>query len=209
MNEDESSACEVRPATYEDLDWIFQLEILTYSARHAVARQTLERWFGSNPNGFSIITQNGRRIGHLTFVPLRPTILRSFLQGTLLEQDIHAESLYTPEEKHLVRSLYVESIITGSNEHSALPIKALTCLAHDFVPLISRICDPINLESVYALAASGRGERLMKGLGFSLVRGGQERADLRSLYVARFSSLQVKILELYNRRRKKKERIQN
>lgn len=147
---------------------------------------------------------NGRRIGHVTILPLRPKILESFVQGTIVEQDIHEDSLYTPGEKHLIRNLYCESIIIDSPKgHSTLTIKALTCLARDFLPLIGRICDPTNLENVYALAASGPGLRFMKGLGLDQVKSCQERADQRALYVAKFSTIKANISELYNRRLRK------
>jgi hypothetical protein len=153
---------------------------------------------------------NGRRIGHITIVPLHEKILESFVQGTILEQDIQADSLYKPAEQHLVRNIYVESIIIDSpNGHSILPIKALTCLAQDFMQLMSRVCNPTNLENVYALGASGRGEGFMKGLGFVPVKSGQERADQRTLYVAKFSNLQTNISELYNRRLRKNAELES
>jgi len=195
--------CYANPATPEDLDWIFGREIDSYTPQYAVARQTLEQWYGVNPDGFSILTMNGCRIGHLTILPLRPNILESFDQGTIVERDIRADCIYTPTEKHLTRNLYIESIIAGSSHaHSTLPIKALTCLARDFVPLISAICDPANLENVYALAASGSGERFMKGLGFDQLKSSQQRAGQHALYVARFSTLRDNIGALYNRRLK-------
>lgn len=211
MREGQSgTVCHAHPATIEDLDWIFRLEIEAYSPLHAVARQTLEQWYGRNPGGFSVLTMNGRRIGHITIVPLHEKILESFVQGTILEQDIQADSLYKPAEQHLVRNIYVESIIIDSpNGHSILPIKALTCLAQDFVPLMSRVCNPTNLENVYALGASGRGEGFMKGLGFVPVKSGQERADQRTLYVAKFSNLQTNISELYNRRLRKNAELES
>jgi hypothetical protein len=200
--------CHANPATPEDLDWIFQLEIDAYSAQYAVARRTLEQWYGSNPDGFSILTINGRKIGHITIVPLHPKILRSFVEGTIVEQDIQGDSLYTPREKHLIRNLYFESVILDSSKGpSTLPIKALTCVARDFFPLIRRICDPTNLENVYALAASGPGERLMRGLGFDQVKSAQERSDHRALYVAKFSTLNANISALYDRRLRKDAEI--
>lgn len=200
-NGEDGTTCEVNPATVDDLDWIFRLQIDTYSAQYAIAKQRLERWYGRNPDGFSVLTMNGRKVGHLTFVPLRANILESFVRGTLVENEIHEDCIHPPEEKYLIRNLYVESIILDSPKgYSKLPIKALTCLAHDFVPLIRRICDPANLENLYALAASGRGERLMKGLGFKQVTSGQERPDRRALYASTFSALKLQVSELYNRR---------
>lgn len=205
MRESERSIpCQAQPAMPADLDWIFQLQIEAYSAQYAVARQTLDRWYGSNPGGFSILTLNGHRIGHLTMIPLHPRILDSFVQGTILEQNIHGDCLHTPEEKHLVKNLYFESIIIDPAQgQPILPIKALTRLAHDFVPLISRVCEPGNLENVYALAASRRGERFMQALGFCLIKIGQEREDRRALYAAKFATLRSNISKLYDRRLRK------
>ena len=202
LSEVENGAiCEARPATPDDLDWIFQLQIDAYSAQHAVARTKLEQWYGSNPDGFSIVMMNGRRIGHLTIIPLRLNILQSFADGTILEQNIHAEHLYGPSERHLIRNLYVESIIIDSPRGpSTLPITAFAHLARDFLPLMSRIGDPVRLENIYALAASGRGERFMKGLGFLPVQSTQPRADQRTLYVADFGTVSARISELLNRR---------
>ncbi len=207
MNEVEtkdSTLCEMSPATPADLDWIFQLQIKAYSAQYAIARKTLERWYGRNPDGFSVLTMNGRRIGHLTLIPLRADALESLLLGKLVENEILEDCIHTPDQKDLIRNLYVESIILDSSLGlSKLPIKALTCLAHNFVPLMSRVCDPTTLESLYALAASGRGERLMKGLGFKQIQSGEARKDERALYAAGFASLKTNISKLYERRLRK------
>ena len=196
--------CQANPAMPEDLAWIFRLEIDAYSAQHAVARKKLDQWYAGNPDGFSVLTLNGRKIGHLTIIPLRPNILESFVQGTIREQDIHDQHLYPPQEKHLIRNLYVESIIIDSPGGPSVPIIAFARLACDFIPLMSRICDPARLENIYALAASGRGERFMKKLGFVPVKGSQARADGRTLYVARFAAVRVRIAELLSRRLKNK-----
>src|SRR5260370_17171368 len=102
------TVCYAHPATPEDLDWIFQLEIDAYSAQYAVARRTLEQWYCSNPDGFSILTKNGRKIGHITIVPLRPKILKSFVQGTIVDQYLHQHFIYTPRNKHLIQTLYFQ-----------------------------------------------------------------------------------------------------
>lgn len=195
--------CKVNPATRADLDWIFQLQIDAYSPQYAISRQKLEQWYGRNPDGFSVVEINGHKVGHLTLVPLRENVIDSFILGKLLENEIHEECIHAPEEKHLIRNLYVESIILDpQNGHYTLPIQALTRLAIDFVPLIRRVCDPDNLENLYALSATGRGERLMRALGFKQVKSGQERLDQRALYSASFNDLRLNITGLYDRRRR-------
>ncbi len=199
------SAYDVRPATPEDLDWIFRLEVDAYSAEYAVARRTLDEWYCANPEGFSVLTMNGEKIGQITILPLRPVLLESFIRGTILEQDIHGASLYTPAERELVRNLHVESIIVRSPlGRSTPPLKALVCLGRNFPHLIQRICEPANLENVYALSASGQGESFIKGLGFRRVGNAQDKTRPRGLYVAEFRTVKNNIAELYNRRVRRK-----
>ena len=191
----------VRPATLEDLDWIAGLEIEAYTAEHAVARRKLDEWYRANPEGFSVIAAGGQRIGQLTILPLRPALLDGFVRGRILEQDIHGESLYSPAERGSVRNLHVESIIVRpQGGRAAPPLRALMCLGRDFMPLIRRVCEPENLEKVYALGASGRGERLMAGLGFSRVPGARHETESRALYVAKFGTLKANVCGLYHRR---------
>ncbi len=191
----------VRPATPEDLDWIARLEIEAYTAEYAVARRKLDEWFCANPCGFSVLTMGGRKMGHITLLPLRPALLDSFARGTIREQDVQGASLYTPAERELVRNLHVESIIILPPEgRSAPPLKALVCLGRNFIPLIARVCEPENLENVYALGASGPGESFLRKLGFTLVTNARDSTDPRGLYVTKFSALEAKIHGLYVRR---------
>ena len=191
----------VRPAAPEDLDWIARLEIEAYTAEYAVARAKLDEWFCANPCGFSVVTMGGRRVGQLTLLPPRPELLDGFARGTIREQDVSGASLYTPAERALVRNLHVESIIIlPPDDRSAPPLKALVCLGRNFIPLFARVCEPENLENVYALGASGPGESLIRKLGFTLVTGARDSTDPRGLYVASFSALEAKIHALYVRR---------
>lgn len=196
--------CGVRRAMPDELDWIFRLEIEAYSAEYAVARRTLDEWYCANPEVFSVLTMHGQKVGQITILPLRPGLLESFMRGTILEQDIHGASLYTPAERELVRNLHVESLILRSPEGRSMPpLKALMCLGRNFIPLIHRVCKPANLENVYALGASGRGESFITGLGFRRVESYQDKPTPRGLYVAEFSALKDNISRLYNRRRKR------
>jgi hypothetical protein len=191
----------VRPATADELDWIFRLEMEAYSAEYAVARAKLDEWYCANPAGFSVITKEGEKVGQITLLPLRPALLAGFERGTILEQDIRGASLYGPAERALVRSLHVESVILRPPEgRSATPLKALTCLGRNFLRLIRRVCEPSNLETVYALGASGRGESFMTGLGFTRVESAHDEAAPRRLYVANFSALKDNVAGLYHRR---------
>src|SRR5215213_7408708 len=86
----------VRPATPDDLDWIFRLEVDAYSAAFAVARTKLGEWFCANPCGFSVLTMNGEKVGQITMLPLRPALLDGFARATIREQHIGAAGLFHP-----------------------------------------------------------------------------------------------------------------
>ena len=194
----------VRPARADDLDWIFRLEIDAYSAEYAVARRTLDAWYCANAEGFSVITMCGEKVGQITLLPLRPVLLDSFNQGTIPEQDIHAAGLYTPAERELVRNLHVESVIIQSaHGRSTPPLQALVCLGRNFVPLVRRVCEPANLDNVYAVGASGRGESFIRRLGFRRVGDAEDQTGPLGLYVANFNALEANISQLYNRRIRK------
>ncbi|HWS99346.1 MAG TPA: hypothetical protein VN256_03665 [Pyrinomonadaceae bacterium] len=191
----------VRPAAREDLDWIFRLEIDAYSAEYAVARRTLDEWYCANPEGFSVLTMNGEKVGQITLLPLRPALLEGFDRGTILEQEIRGADLYAPAERELVRNLHAESIIIRSPQGRSMPpLKALMCLGRNFITLIGRVCEPANLENVYALGASGRGQSFMTGLGFRRVASAHGETVPRGLYVAPFHALKTSIAGLYQRR---------
>ncbi|HYG80306.1 MAG TPA: hypothetical protein VD861_07965, partial [Pyrinomonadaceae bacterium] len=86
------------------------------------------------------------------------------------------------------------------------PLKALMCLGRSFLPMFRRVCEPANLENVYALGASGRGQSFMTGLGFTRVGAARDETAPRGLYVAKFSELKGNIAGLYSRRLKLKAR---
>lgn len=195
-----AGAYTVDPATPEEIDWITQLEANTYS-QDAVPDHVLKEWYESNPDGFSILRMNGQKIGHLDILPVCPKTLGLFLEGTITEREIRGDSLYPPEEKELVRNLYVESIIVQlppghRSNASARPVMALLC---KFIQLTGRVANPDNIENIYAVAASQEGKGFMKKLGFELARSGQERKDHLDLYVVRFDSLKVRISTLCKR----------
>jgi len=196
----ESTEYAIDRATEEDIKWIAQLEAEVYSKEDAIPKHILEEWYSANPLGFFVIRlKNGPKIGHLDILPLRPRTLKQFLDGYIVERDIRGDCLYTPEEKEQIRDLYVESIIIRPPKgHTSS--KALPYLLSNLLPIVRTICNPNNLEFVYAIAASSAGERLMKRLGFELRSRGEERKDRHPLFVARFAALAENVAKICEER---------
>jgi hypothetical protein len=179
----------IDPATKDDIEWIAQLESEFYSAQDAIPKDILKEWYDVNPSGFFVIKMNdSRRIGHLDILPLRPKTLTLFLEGHLVERDIRGDSLYSVHEIEHIKNLYVESIILDPPEGCSRGLAILFLLCN-FTLIVNRICDSSNLESVYAIAASKSGQRLMGRLGFNKISTSENRKDGHNLFAARYSEL--------------------
>ncbi len=180
-------------ATPEEVDWIAQLEAQVYTPTDAVPKHVLMEWYNSSPTSFSVIKmKNGQKVGHIDILPLRPTTFQTFLEGNIVERDIRGDSLYSQNERHLIRNLYVESIIVlPPKGYSNAP--AILCVLTNFNELVSRICDPASVDNIYAIAASKSGERLLKRLGFDQIKSSQNRVDHHDLFAAKFAELVANI----------------
>jgi hypothetical protein len=193
----------IKQATPEEIEWIAQLEAKVYTdpPEDAIPEQILREWYESNRSGFSVMRMNGRKMGHIDILPLRPKTLESFIEGHIKERDIRGDCLYSPDEKAGVRNLYVESIIIrDDDDHEKPSPMALKFLLCNFITLTKRLCDINAVERVYAIAATEDGEELMRSLGFKQVKSGQQRADHHNLYVAEFGTLRERLSGICNKR---------
>lgn len=187
------AAYTVSAATSEEMEWIAGLESEIYSDTDAVPRAVLLEWFQANPAGFSVIRMaNNTKVGHIDLLPIRPATFQRFLEGTIVERDIRGDSLYSPGESAAITALYVESIIVNPPKgYTNAP--AILCVLTSFERLVSRLCDPGQLKSVYAIAASRSGERLLRRLGFDVISPAHARKDGHELFVANFADLRSQI----------------
>jgi hypothetical protein len=186
----------IEPARREDLAWIAELESRVYSKDDAIPLHLLQEWYDANPTGFSIIrATDGRMIGHLDILPIRPSTLESFIAGSIVEKDIRGDCLYPPTNRGLIHDLYVESIIVMSDRTRSAGPAVLQVLS-SIVPIVDRICDLALLRSVYAIAASRPGERLLQGLGYNRVVTANQRKDGHHLFRAEAANLTAKVQAL-------------
>jgi hypothetical protein len=190
----------VEQANEDDVDWIAQLEADVYSKEDAIPRNVLREWYNANPLGFFVIRMNdGQRIGHIDVLPIKPRTLKQFLDGHIVERDIRGDCLYTPEERDLVKDLYIESVIIQPPKGYS-GATAIVCLLSEFVPIARTICDPYKVDKVYAIAASKAGAKLMGHLGFEIRDKGDSRKDAHTLFVARFSKVAENVSKLCDER---------
>lgn len=178
------------PATADDMAWIASLEERQFHA-DAVPLAILREWFDTNPNGFMILRdRDGKRIGHIDVLPIRPEAFELFIKGTITEQGLRGTSLYSAAEGTATRDLYVESVVVqGRDEHRA----AVSYLLTHVEEIFSRVAVPANLRHIYGLAATDAGRHFMERKGFEVVSNANEREDRHPLYRVDYATLKQRL----------------
>jgi hypothetical protein len=191
---------EIVPAGRGDISWIAGLEAGAYSPEDAIPELVLQEWYGANPAGFSVIrTHDGKRIGHIDILPLRPDALSALIGGTILEREIPGSSLFGPDEKSEIKDLYVESVIIRPPREVSMAPAGL-CLLKSFPSLIARIVDLSQVRNLYAIGASREGQRLLKRLGFGRIDKGSAGAGRHGFFAVGFDSLVRRLASANGRR---------
>jgi hypothetical protein len=186
----ESPRASLAPATAGDLAWVADLQRELFGA-HAIPLPILRAWHRANPNGFHIVQADGERIGHIDVLPVRSEALQRFVDGSIAERDFAAASLHPPEERALVRDLYIESIIVlGASK--AVHDGGVAALLRPLPSIFASLGEPERLRDVYAAGATPAGNRFLQRLGFERM-GEDERADHLLLYRAPHARLVARL----------------
>lgn len=192
----------IERATDDDIRWIAEIEGRHYSD-DAIAESVLKNWKACNQNGFFVLKFDGIRIGHIDLLAIKDRVFELFCDGKIREADIPQTELYKADEKEEIRNIYVESIIIDppvEYEGYGKDGSALKFVLSQFLWMVCEIAVPENLSYVYAIAASGAGQKLLKLLGFRIVRGGNEREDHHDLYKVGFADLAGRICRIAGNR---------
>jgi hypothetical protein len=183
-------------ATPDEVGWIAKLEESVYSSADAIPEFLLREWYSVNDTGFSIVkAADGRPVGHLDILPLRPKTMELFLKGEILEREIRGDSLYSPKQRRLIRHLYIESIILRQPKGLS-NAAAVVCVLSSIASIIERVTDLSKVERIYAMAATSAGEGIMRDLGFELHTGGDRRKDGHNLFAARPAAIAGNVLRV-------------
>jgi hypothetical protein len=179
---------EVVQATKDDLKWTAGLEQRVYSSADAIPLEQFEEWYAINPNGFYLVRKrDGKEVGHLNMLPIKPATMAKFVAGEIGESGIRGDSLYGPAERHAIKELYIESIAIDPSSRPR--DAALLCMLSQTIKLIAGVAPPQQLESIYAIAASRPGACILRDLGFKVVKPAGERADNHPMYKIAMTAL--------------------
>jgi hypothetical protein len=192
---EEQMRYEIVQATKDDIIWASMLAGRVYLGDDIIPQHVMLDWYKANPHGFSIIkTSSGTRVGNLDILPLKTSTLERFLQGDLIERNITGDCLYSSAERDCIRKLYVESFVALDRDLRPRPNPgAVGATLRSFPNLVSRLCDSLQVESVYAMAASKEGKRMLTDLGFQAICGAKSRRDGHDMYCAEYSKLRERL----------------
>jgi hypothetical protein len=176
---------------------VAELEAAAYAPADAIPRALLHEWYESNPTGFNILrrARDRSRLGHADVLTVRPAALEKLLAGSILERELRGTDLYSPAESASIRNLYIESVAFADQEARSIG-PAVRYLVRNFIRLVGRICAPSQVERVYAIAATERGRRFMRHLGFEPLRETRAEAGPHQIFAASFVALTSRIAEL-------------
>ncbi len=174
----------------DQLLWVASVEEKFYDD-DAIPLEKLQEWFDANASGFTCVhLKRFGIIGSVDILPLREDPLQQLLQGKIREIDLTADDIYTPSERKNIRSIYVESLaFREPDDKEEIRRMAVRDLLKRSVEIVSRICDPDQIETVYALGATAAGERFVDNLGFADVVHGAKRKDHHTFWAASYSAL--------------------
>jgi class 3 adenylate cyclase len=186
------------PADQDDVAWAAKLAENVYAGIDVIPPEVMVDWFIANPNGFSVFKRSGRTVGNLDILPVKPNSLTRLVSGSLLERDLTGDSIYRPEERHLIDALYIESLVIDPEMAIAGPRLILELLLN-FGRIINRICVPAQIRALYAISASEEGTGLLTRLGFEPVGSAANRRDAHQLYLGNLAAVSDRIRSLISR----------
>jgi hypothetical protein len=165
----------VTPATDADIAWGAELQQQLFGAT-AVPLAILRDWYAANPNGFHIVRAGGERIGQVDVLPVKPGPLQRFTDGDIEERDLRGSDLHPPQERALVRDLYLESVVVRGGS-KAIHDAGVTALVDALPSIYASVGEPPRLRWIYAVAFGPAGSRFLQKVGFEPIAAAGERVD--------------------------------
>jgi hypothetical protein len=169
----------VRPAGTKDLGRIVAFDQEAFCEDDMVPEETYAQWQSVDPHAFIVVDDaDGSIVGYYSLLFIKPGTLQRFtLTSQPREKDFRGQDLCAPEDIPKQRAAYVFSLVASA----AAPSLRYALMRN----LTARCADCYRsgaLRTLYAVAASRQGARLIRRAGFTLAAPGMLRADHYDLY---------------------------
>jgi hypothetical protein len=183
----------LRKARSFDFAEIAALQRSVYSPSDAVPQAVLEEWFHVAPDGFFVLEdKDGKIIGQIDILPIKPTTLHRYKAGTIIETEIRGDCLYPPSERDLIEDIYVESVIARPRlrtDRSAATRVILLKLDE----VVGSVADLGRVKRVTAMAATIAGERFSKRMGLKAISEPEDRRDGHQMLEGDFQAIRAQL----------------
>jgi hypothetical protein len=185
---------EICPATEDDIFWIANKERGVYRDIDVMPPELIRRWYRKNPECFWMINRIGfGPVGNMYIFALKPAAFAKMLKGQILEREIRPADIYSRTESKKIRNLHFTSLVCPP------PYRVgILYLLKDIIKIARKICDPHQIEYIYALEASSEGRNLLVNNGFTIVGNAEGRRDKHPYYSIRFVDLVSRISHRLN-----------
>lgn len=119
-------------------------------------------WFEKNPNIFFVYKDYYDLWGNLNLLPIKDQAFKKLKAGQIYESEIKAHDIHSPDEKELVKFIYVEGFACAIQK----AFKYFISTADQMIDILSK---KGNKDLVIcAIGGSTEGDRLMKKCGFEI-----------------------------------------
>ncbi|GGI24378.1 hypothetical protein [Pedobacter mendelii] len=145
-----------------------------------------------NPFTFFIVKDDAGDVrANINLLPLTEDAYNRLKAGSILESELTANDVLgnTDEEKNKCRYIYVEGLLSKSEDGSISDKNALILIGWNFEKIVSNLASNL-IDTVYCgIGGSIEGENLMKRLGFHIAVPAEKRKDKLDFFVVDFNKL--------------------
>ncbi len=148
----------------------------------AVQDEIVEQWRLRNSLMYACIVGASNEIeSSFGVMPLTDSFMDQFIGGKVKETDITADDILTSSECRSTNRLYISGVVVRDPRSPRGQLRA-SAMIWAMLMYLKKIYSLRKPRTVYALAVTKEGEKLLKHLEFQLVSRSSQRADNHNLY---------------------------
>lgn len=168
---------DIGAATLNDIGAIVEIDRRYFRRADIVDEEVFRTWQRRNNSVFTVIRTDKEVAGYYALLPLKSKALQSIIDGTLREKDIKPRDILDKKQVRRIQAIYFYSVAMTHRYSKAtwLLLQHLECYLET---LVTEGC----LSVIYAVAATGEGEKLLRKLGFQKLKDGNQRPGKHPLY---------------------------
>ena len=167
----------------------------SFYGRDAISDDVVEQWRLTNPNMYAcVLNPSGEVESSFSVMPLTDSFLDQFIAGKVIEAQIAADDIIPPSDSRRSSRLYIGGVVV-KDPRSPRGQMRIGAMLWAMLVYLRKFYGLKRKRTLYALAATKEGERLLKHLNFSLVCSASQREDGHDLYSLSLDSESVGSME--------------